>query len=184
MIHDAQLDYYGKRLATCSSDRTIKVFDVVYGNPTSVAQTLTGHQGPVWQVAWAHPSFGPILASCSYDGKVIIWKDNGHGANGSTAGNNASGNAYRNQGYGSAVAGGSEWTKIKEHALHSASGELARPDAKVQELSYLKLGCWALYRSFNRKLTQSVESECGENSVIDDESDLEVGQNQDCQALR
>ena len=26
--HDAQLDYYGRRLATASSDRTIKLFDV------------------------------------------------------------------------------------------------------------------------------------------------------------
>ena len=29
MVHDAAFDYYGKRLATCSSDRAIKVFDVV-----------------------------------------------------------------------------------------------------------------------------------------------------------
>jgi WD40 repeat protein len=29
MVHDASFDYYGKRLATCSSDRSIKVFDVV-----------------------------------------------------------------------------------------------------------------------------------------------------------
>ena len=29
MVHDAAFDYYGKRLATCSSDRSIKVFDVV-----------------------------------------------------------------------------------------------------------------------------------------------------------
>ena len=28
-VHDAAFDYYGKRLATCSSDRSIKVFDVV-----------------------------------------------------------------------------------------------------------------------------------------------------------
>ncbi|GAA0157146.1 transporter [Lithospermum erythrorhizon] len=33
------------------------------------------NQGPVWQVGWAHPMFGSILASCSYDGKVIIWKE-------------------------------------------------------------------------------------------------------------
>ncbi len=26
--HDAQYDYYGKRIATCSSDGYIKVFDV------------------------------------------------------------------------------------------------------------------------------------------------------------
>jgi hypothetical protein len=26
--HDAQLDYYGRRLATASSDRTVRIFDV------------------------------------------------------------------------------------------------------------------------------------------------------------
>ena len=41
--HDAQLDYYGKRLATCSSDRTVKVFNVVDGEPSkSGGQTLKG----------------------------------------------------------------------------------------------------------------------------------------------
>eukprot|EP00742_Colponemidia_sp_Colp-10_P001638 GILJ01001757.1.p1 GENE.GILJ01001757.1~~GILJ01001757.1.p1 ORF type:complete len:340 (+),score=22.35 GILJ01001757.1:60-1022(+) len=74
MIHDAQLDYYGKRLATCSSDRTIKIFEVAGETQTFVAQ-LKGHDGPVWQVAWAHPKFGNLLASCGYDRKVIIWKE-------------------------------------------------------------------------------------------------------------
>ncbi|KAF7983616.1 hypothetical protein HWV62_20536 [Athelia sp. TMB] len=97
MIHDAQLDYYGKRLATCSSDRTVKVFDVVDGDAQrSGGHTLKGHTGPVWQVAWAHPKYGHILASSSYDGKVLIWKEQ--------------------QGAG---AGG--WSKIKEHSLHTAS---------------------------------------------------------------
>lgn len=43
--HDAQLDYYGKRLATCSSDRTVKVFDVVDGEPqrSSGGHTLKGY---------------------------------------------------------------------------------------------------------------------------------------------
>ncbi|KAF8224907.1 protein transporter SEC13 [Tricholoma matsutake] len=100
MIHDAQLDYYGKRLATCSSDRTVKIFDVVEGEAqrSSGGQTLKGHTGPVWQVTWAHPKFGHILASCSYDGKVLIWKEQ-QGQGGSTGG----------------------WTKINEHTLHTAS---------------------------------------------------------------
>ncbi|KAI9065687.1 vesicle budding-like protein [Trametes coccinea BRFM310] len=99
MIHDAQLDYYGKRLATCSSDRTVKVFDVVDGTAQrSTGHTLKGHTGPVWQVAWAHPKFGQILASCSYDGKVFIWKE--QPSQGPSAGG---------------------WTKIKEHTLHKAS---------------------------------------------------------------
>lgn len=131
MIHDAQLDFYGKRLATCSSDRTVKVFDIVNGTPSATGETLHGHQGPVWQVAWAHPTFGDILASCSYDGKVIIWKDNGA----STASNTASGPYGSTSGpYGGGApassAGG--WTKIKEHALHTASGKLSCDVQQVQ----------------------------------------------------
>ncbi|KAG9018678.1 GTPase-activating protein S13 [Tulasnella sp. 427] len=99
MIHDAQLDYYGKRLATCSSDRTIKIFDVIDGEKKGAGVTLRGHSGPVWQVAWGHPKYGNILASCSYDGKVFIWKEQ------APPSGPASGN----------------WTKIKEYAAHSAS---------------------------------------------------------------
>ncbi|KAG8934479.1 GTPase-activating protein S13 [Tulasnella sp. 417] len=99
MIHDAQLDYYGKRLATCSSDRTIRIFDVIDGEKKGAGVTLKGHSGPVWQVAWGHPKYGNILASCSYDGKVFIWKEQA-GPSGAASGN---------------------WTKIKEYAAHSAS---------------------------------------------------------------
>ena len=73
-IHDAQMDYYGTRLATCSSDKTIRIFNTSSGSNTLEA-TLEGHEQPVWQVSWAHPSFGNILASCSYDKKVFIWKE-------------------------------------------------------------------------------------------------------------
>ncbi|GMM56357.1 GTPase-activating protein [Maudiozyma humilis] len=91
LIHDAVLDYYGKRLATCSSDKTIKVFEVD-GETHKLLDTLEGHEGPVWRVDWAHPKFGTILASCSYDGKVIVWKEeNGR------------------------------WSQIATHAVHSAS---------------------------------------------------------------
>ncbi|KAJ1723263.1 GTPase-activating protein S13 [Coemansia erecta] len=74
MIHDAQLDYYGKRLATCSSDGTIHLFEI-NGKQQKFVATLKEHSGPVWQVSWAHPKFGSVLASCSYDGTVLIWKE-------------------------------------------------------------------------------------------------------------
>ncbi|KXS11633.1 WD40 repeat-like protein [Gonapodya prolifera JEL478] len=91
IIHDAQLDYYGRKLATCSSDRTIKVFDVD-GTTHKLVDTLKGHDGPVWQVSWAHPKFGTLLASCGYDGRVVVWKE--------TAG---------------------QWQKVRELSGHSAS---------------------------------------------------------------
>lgn len=92
MIHDAEMDYYGLRLATCSSDNTIKIYNVKEGTH-SLAADLKGHFGPVWQIAWAHPKFGSLLASCSYDRKVIIWKEANPG----------------------------EWTKYYEYSNHDSS---------------------------------------------------------------
>jgi protein transport protein SEC13 len=81
MVHDAQLDYYGCKLATSSSgrkyfvptlkrignqpemiiwilhlplvitDRTIKIYNVS-GSSYEHTATLQGHEGPVWQVSW------------------------------------------------------------------------------------------------------------------------------------
>lgn len=132
MIHDCVLDYYGKRLATCSSDKTIKIFDVA-GDKQTLVETLRGHEGPVWQLAWAHPKFGTILASASYDGKVMIWREQA-----------------------------GKWSKLTEHALHQASvnsvawapHELgavlacASSDGKVSVLEFRDDGSWDT-RSFS-----------------------------------
>lgn len=50
------------------------------------------HEGPVWQVAWAHPKYGKLLASCSYDGRVLIWSETPNG-----------------------------WKSVKEHCVHGSS---------------------------------------------------------------
>lgn len=91
LIHDSQTNYYGDRLATCSSDNKIKIFEL-NGNQSKLSAELNGHDGPVWQLDWSHPQFENLLASCSYDRKVIIWKE----INGT-------------------------WEKIKEHKDHDSS---------------------------------------------------------------
>lgn len=126
MIHDAQMDYYGTKLATCSSDRAVKIFNI--RNGTQVLESeLQGHEGPVWQVTWAHPMFGTILASCSYDKKVFIWKENG-----------------------------GQWSRIYEHSNHDSSVNsvawapaefglvlaCASSDSSVSILSYSSTGTW------------------------------------------
>ena len=52
----------------------LQVFDTA-GEQTVELSQLIGHDGPVWQVTWAHPKFGSLLASCSLDHKVIVWKE-------------------------------------------------------------------------------------------------------------
>jgi len=109
MLHDAVLDYYARRLATCSSDKTINIFDIDSStNPPThrLTSTLTGHEGAVWCVAWSHPKFGTILASSSYDGRILIWKE--------VAGGAGAGGA------GGAGAGG-QWQRIYEFTMHTAS---------------------------------------------------------------
>jgi len=78
MIHDAQFDHYGKRLATASSDHTVNIFEIGANSAKKVAE-LRKHEGPVWQVAWAHPRFGNVIASCSYDRRVLLWKEGQRG---------------------------------------------------------------------------------------------------------
>ncbi|SCZ90100.1 BZ3500_MvSof-1268-A1-R1_Chr1-3g01776 [Microbotryum saponariae] len=129
-IHDAQLDYYGRRLATGSSDRTIRLFEVEGDDRYRLVDTLRGHDGPIHALAWAHPSFGSILASCSFDGKVFVWKENDGPQKG--------------------------WSKVKEHLLHTASvnaiawaphelGPIlacASSDGKVSVLTFNDNGTW------------------------------------------
>lgn len=83
------------------------------------ARPLDSHSAPVWQISWAHPSFGPILASASYDGKVFIWKEKGRAALGNPV---AASGAAKGAAGGKAGAG-EKWEVIKEHSLHNASGE-------------------------------------------------------------
>lgn len=78
-------------MATSSSDKTIKIFEID-GENQKLVETLKGHEGPVWQVSWAHPKFGVILASASYDGKVIIWREENR-----------------------------HWSSIHQHVVHKAS---------------------------------------------------------------
>jgi len=74
-IHDAKFDYYGRFLATASSDGNVKIFEILPKEKTPKAIcNLKEHTGPVWQVSWSHPKFGIFLASCGYDRKLLVWR--------------------------------------------------------------------------------------------------------------
>lgn len=78
LIHDIKYDFYGKHIATASSDQHIKVFDLDSSTSTWVLNDLwKAHDSLIVKVSWAHPEFSSskILASCSYDRTVKIWQE-------------------------------------------------------------------------------------------------------------
>ena len=46
---------------------------------TTYLTQITSHDGPVWQLSWAHPKFGPILASAGFDKKVMVHQEQADG---------------------------------------------------------------------------------------------------------
>lgn len=75
--HDVKFNFYGDKMATCSSEKTIRIY--AKNDRTKqfdeVAVLDKGHDGPIWELSWSHPKFGNLLASCSFDQSVIIWKE-------------------------------------------------------------------------------------------------------------
>ncbi|KAJ2625193.1 epoxide hydrolase, soluble (sEH), partial [Coemansia sp. RSA 1694] len=73
-IHDVAYNFYGTRLATCGSDRFIKVWD--WNKQTGqwiLNESILAHDSSVIRLSWAHPEFGQVLASCSLDRTMKVW---------------------------------------------------------------------------------------------------------------
>eukprot|EP00823_Brevimastigomonas_motovehiculus_P002849 TRINITY_DN1689_c0_g1_i1.p1 TRINITY_DN1689_c0_g1~~TRINITY_DN1689_c0_g1_i1.p1 ORF type:complete len:350 (+),score=62.84 TRINITY_DN1689_c0_g1_i1:137-1186(+) len=81
-VHDIAYDYYGKRLATCSSDHYIKIWDQNNKGEWKMSAAFQAHSGSVQKLCWAHPEFGQVLASCSSDYVVTIWEEQVDGKTG------------------------------------------------------------------------------------------------------
>jgi len=85
-VHDIAFDFYGKRFATCSSDK-IRVWDFKEeaGDWHCYDLPRAPHQNTVWRLSWAHPEFGQVFASCSEDRMVCIWEEWGDVSSSSSA---------------------------------------------------------------------------------------------------
>ncbi|CAH0713076.1 unnamed protein product, partial [Brenthis ino] len=77
LIHDVAYDFYGERMATCSSDQYVKVWDADGQGSWRLTASWKAHHGSVWKVTWAHPEFGQVLATCSFDRTAAIWEEVG-----------------------------------------------------------------------------------------------------------
>lgn len=56
---------------------SFKVFDLDENDEWRLTADWKTHAGSVWKVNWAHPEFGQILATCSFDRTAAIWEEIG-----------------------------------------------------------------------------------------------------------
>jgi len=75
LIHDVAYDFYGRRMATCSSDQSVKVWDLGEDGQWHCTANWKTHSGSVWKVTWAHPEFGQVIATCSFDRTAVVWEE-------------------------------------------------------------------------------------------------------------
>lgn len=73
--HDVNLNFHRWQMATCSSDQSVKVWDRTESGDCHCIASWKTHSGSVWCVTWAHPEFGQVLASCSFDRTAAVWEE-------------------------------------------------------------------------------------------------------------
>eukprot|EP00980_Cylindrotheca_fusiformis_P010708 scaffold2400_cov187-Cylindrotheca_fusiformis.AAC.13 len=74
-VHHIAFDIYGRRMATCSGDRFVRVWDLTDDGMWSLVARWQAHKGSVTMLSWAHPEFGSLLATCGSDHEAKIWEE-------------------------------------------------------------------------------------------------------------
>ncbi|RPB13864.1 WD40 repeat-like protein [Morchella conica CCBAS932] len=75
LVHDVAYDFYGRRMATVSSDQRLKVFDLNDEGEWVISESFRAHDAIINRVIWGPPEHGQIIATCSYDRLVRIWEE-------------------------------------------------------------------------------------------------------------
>ena len=80
-INSIKINYTGDKIATCGDDCKINIFSLDKIKSCNDKQPISelynnGHEQSIWDLSFSHPTLGNFLASCGYDNKLIIWKEN------------------------------------------------------------------------------------------------------------
>lgn len=74
-IHRVAFDTYGRRMATCSGDRFVRVWDLTDSGEWNLTAQWQAHRGSVTSLCWAHPEYGSLIATSGSDHEAKIWEE-------------------------------------------------------------------------------------------------------------
>ena len=76
-VHHVSFDIYGRRMATCSGDRVVRIWNLQGDGSWTLGSEFQAHRGAVNCVSWCHAEFGTLVATCGNDLDVKIWEERG-----------------------------------------------------------------------------------------------------------
>jgi WD40 repeat protein len=74
--HCLSFNFFGTRLALCFASGNIQVWDQLSSRWSPSYKWHSNHAGAIFKIRWAHPEFGSLLATCSFDKTVNIYEEN------------------------------------------------------------------------------------------------------------
>ena len=74
-VLDISFDVYGRRMATCSGDRFVRVWDLADTGEWKMIFEWQAHRGSVAKLSWGHPEYGSLIATCGSDHEAKIWEE-------------------------------------------------------------------------------------------------------------
>jgi nucleoporin SEH1 len=74
-IFATALDIYGRRMATVSGDRLVRIWDLQNDGTWIPTYSWQAHKSAVTAVCWAHAEFGNLIATAGTDQDVKIWEE-------------------------------------------------------------------------------------------------------------
>ncbi|QLL32671.1 hypothetical protein HG536_0D01930 [Torulaspora globosa] len=76
LVHDVAYDFFGRHVATCSSDQHVKVFKLdKESDAWQLSDSWRAHDSSIVSLDWASPEYGRIIATASYDRTIKLWEE-------------------------------------------------------------------------------------------------------------
>ncbi|QLQ79547.1 hypothetical protein HG537_0C01940 [Torulaspora globosa] len=76
LVHDVAYDFFGRHVATCSSDQHVKVFKLDRDTDEwQLSDSWRAHDSSIVSLDWASPEYGRIIATASYDRTIKLWEE-------------------------------------------------------------------------------------------------------------
>lgn len=76
LLPNSPVSFRGNYSPDTENSRAIVIRTILI-HSNSIFIYFQTHAGSVWKVTWAHPLYGQLIATCSFDRTAALWEETG-----------------------------------------------------------------------------------------------------------